>query len=214
MTRLVGRNLVAAVSLLVAALGLASGGCCMVESVHPLSDEKTSAPDDRLVGTWQGVSPSAEKEGKPASPDEKPITIRKVDGLNQYQAESPDDPDSLVFMWPTRIGDRHYLSIKNLKADPPHEVAYLLVHYRFVGNDQWHAFLLDPDRVAAAIGQDQLQGEIARDEPGDDPNQPRRLQQVRLTTPTPKLREVLASAEGAQLFNTDEPVLIFRRVAK
>jgi hypothetical protein len=112
--------------LLVAPLLVVFASC--VESKHPLSDEKTSKIDDRLIGTWQDENKTTYNV-KESAGTKNCLDVR----WNEKDKESAGQ--ALIFT--TIIKSKSYMSMKDLgdEAQKERKGAYDLYQYRFVDND-------------------------------------------------------------------------------
>jgi hypothetical protein len=192
-------------SMLVVVVLTSLTGCTLVGSVHPLSDAKTSTADDRLVGEWISLDP---KSGQAA--DNERLTIRKADQGIAYVAVNHEGEESALFT--TEIGDRRFLSAAVRAKEAP--VRYLILQYE-LRDDQLRMFLMHPDKVAAAIAEGRIAGDVVReDPPANDPNAETKLKEVTLAASGEQLREFLASKMGQAVMHTDEPAMLFKRAPK
>jgi len=196
---------------------LSAVGCSTVESVHPLSDAKTSIKDDRLVGQWIAFDPKKAANEPVAEPmDEERLTIRRAEGEGTwYEAINPKQDDDKLTMFVAEIGGRRFLSVQG-KEEAPDPRRFAIVQYEFSAKDEFRIYLMDPNLTAEAIEQGKIEGTVKREDlqPDADPNQPQQVQRVTLAASSEKLRKFFATKEGQSLFHTAEPLLIMRRATK
>lgn len=183
-------------SLMAAALGIALTGCELPVSVHPVSDEKTSEIDEKLLGTWEMVPPA----DADATPDGVPgrwvigrvagkertqeIVFVELDGDGFVQVRRPE-----IFC--TTIGKQRFISTVMNPQEPKEKHVYCILLYDFEGDDQVQFMTLNKDVVAPAIDREEIKGVVRKADP--DPNAPP-AQQVK-----PKYKEVRLTADPAEL---------------
>ena len=139
--------------LLVAAIPVVAASC--VESRHPLSDEKTSKIDERLIGTWQMVSDSSVWKAK-----------RSADTKNALELEITDaNATSRALLFTTTLKSKNYASTKDLGKDAQKDCKerYDIYQYRFLDNDTIEGRNMDVDVVRKAITDKKLVGELDTD---------------------------------------------------
>ncbi|MDX1944092.1 MAG: hypothetical protein SFU86_01695 [Pirellulaceae bacterium] len=182
--------------LLVGLAGLALAGCDLPVSVHPISDDKSSALDERLLGQWEFVVPAdAERDPKAAPPRwliarapgrerTHEIAYLELDGENQAQLRRFD-------LYCLSLGDRHFLSIPTDPTAPKEKRVYWLGVYEFVNDDLVKFMVLNKDLVAPAIDREELAGSVVKAVP--DPNASP-AEQVK-----PKYKSIKITAEPAEL---------------
>ena len=146
-------------------------GACLPISTNPLSDPKTAAVDDRLVGRW-----SATKEGQ-TKEKQTPIVdfVRQEEGMTdvlivESHGKKAADVDlgngvvthfsgrkgkwSAFRMFPSRIAGHAFM---NLRLIAPEESqgdfrgGYLLARYEITEKDKLKVWLLDSRKAEAAI---------------------------------------------------------------
>jgi len=136
--------------LLVAPLLAVVGSC--VESQHPLSDEKTSKIDERLIGTWHLEDDPAGWQVTKSAHTENALELTVTD---------PAAGRSLLFT--TTIKSKGYMSIKDMHEDAkkkPEAATYCIYQYVFLDNDTVQVRGMDPKVIEKAIGDKTLGGEI------------------------------------------------------
>lgn len=209
-------------TLVVAGVLVVLAGCSQVESVHPLSDSRSSIEDDRLVGEWVAVNPEAlkaEQEGhkveQPAEePDKLVIRRSKGDGIWYELVNSTKDEERYT-LFITKLGDRRFASVHRTGPEHPGS-GYMLLQYEVPADGEIRFYVLHPGQTADAIQRGQLEGTIERADakPEDDPNEPREVRRIRLTASTEKLRTHFSTKDGQALFHTAAPALILKRARK
>jgi hypothetical protein len=139
----------------VAAAILAVAASC-VESRHPLSDEKTSKIDERLIGTWQLANDSSVWKAK-----------RSADTKNALEVEITDASGTgRAVLFATMLKSKNYASTKDLGKDAQKDRkgAYDIYQYRVLDNDTIEAWGMDAALVKKAILDKKLVGEINDDQ--------------------------------------------------
>jgi hypothetical protein len=147
------------VLLVLASLPLVTAASC-VDSQNPLSDEKTSVIDERLIGTWL---PKAEKSDA--------LVVKRSDtqkntleGIGGKKADKTAADTLLLFT--TTIQSKNYISIRRTEAQPddslktPPKVSYDICQYHFLNNDTLEIRFMTPDVMEKAIKNAQLSGKI------------------------------------------------------
>jgi hypothetical protein len=185
------------VCYLLAALGLiAAAGCELPVSVHPLSDEKTSKIDERLIGTWEHVPKAGEERGANAVPPRwligrmagkenlHEVVVLELDGDGHAQVQR-------LALMATQVGELRYVSILANPTEPKEKQAYFLLCYEFVDENTVRFTGLNKDVVAPAIDREELKGVVRKSPP--DPNAPPQ-EQVK-----PKYKEIRITAEPTEL---------------
>ncbi len=133
------------------AMLLAVVGSC-VESQHPLSDEKTSKIDERLIGTWHLEGDPEAWKVKKNSHAENALEVALAD---------PRAGDALLFT--TTIKSKGYMSMKDTDEDAkkkPGVARYQIYQYVFLDNDTVQVRGMEPKVVVKAIADKTLNGEI------------------------------------------------------
>jgi hypothetical protein len=137
--------------LIVASLVAVAPSC--VQSRHPLSDEKTSLIDQRLIGTWR-------------PPDDPAVwQVSKSDQIKNVLEvtikERAGTGKGLLFT--TTIKSKSYLSFKELDGHPkkkPDAAGYEICQYAFPDNGTLEVRAMEPDAIVKAISDKILGGEI------------------------------------------------------
>lgn len=199
------------------AAALVSSGCAIPVSELPLSDEKTSTLDERLIGYWKYVPKDKDEEVPPA-----PYLIgRTKDQPNVLQmtwVELDDEKIAKVKQTPlytTIIGDEYFISLTMDDVAGEKEAAkapFLIARYEVSDEGLAHLFLMKPDEIAAAIEGGKLKGVVKRQRrsEGEDPNKPMPYNEIRITA-EPKEMEAFFKTHVKTCFSSDEPVT-FQRV--
>ena len=170
------------VPLLLLLVAVASStGCQWVVSKHPLSDEKTSQIDERLLGKWEFIAPV--REQAEAAGDDSPaqvpprFAIGRLPGkenlLEMASVEVDSDGHIQVHRAPlaaTKLGEHTYLSFQVGPPEPPEKRFYWIMRYEFSGEHEARLFLLDRNTTAAAIEREEVAGTVVKSPP--DPSLP------------------------------------------
>jgi len=119
----------------------------MVLSEHPLCDEETSTIDDELIGEWKDDRPHVK---------EVAVIRRKEGSDNVLQLIDPAFSDEPLDLFCTKIGSGRYLCWGN-----EHE-GYIIWRYEFNDHNQCKVYVLNCDRVAAAIRAGEIVGKECR----------------------------------------------------
>lgn len=208
-------------------------GCQWVVSKHPLSDEKTSQVDERLLGKWEFIAPAGEQaevqaaEQPEASEEESSaqvpprFAIGRLPGkenlLEMASIEVDSDGHIQIHRAPlaaTKLGEHFYLSFQAGPPEPPEKRVYWIMRYEFRGEHEVRLFLLDHNAIAAAIERAEIAGTVTKSPP--DPNLPPaelvkpKYLEVALTASTDELRKYF-SEQGQKPFQA-EGNLTLRRV--
>jgi hypothetical protein len=136
--------------LLVAPLMALVGSC--VESQHPLSDEKSSKLDERLIGTWRF-------EDAPGC-----LQVKKsADAKNALEFIETDPAAGKTLLFTTTIKSKGYMSIKDTDEHAkkgPGAPRYNIYQYVFLDNDTVQFRAMDPKVIEKAIADKTLGGEF------------------------------------------------------
>lgn len=101
--------------VVVAAVLLPLTGC---DSDHPLSDPKTSKPDERLVGKWRLLGKDGQvlywNVGRMSEKSPKGVMRVTFAVQGKGKAEPPED----FLMFPTVLGEKTYLNVISEKGQP------------------------------------------------------------------------------------------------
>lgn len=195
-------------ALLLALLTVLTG--CPPSSKNPLSDDATTAVDQRLVGWWEAIP----KEGELAEADERFLIGRHGEddrrmelGMLRLDEEGRLRVDR-VEMRATTLDGSAYLSL----ADGT-QPGFMLVRYVVQDEDRIELHLLSEKVVVEAIESGALAGTIEvveRASPEDPGITVSKDRIITITASTPDLRSwVQANAEAC--FDPDTPVR-YRRV--
>lgn len=200
-------------------------GCQWVVSKHPLSDEKTSQIDERLLGTWEFETSD---ETEPETPDPtapKKVAPRFVIGrlpgketLHEMATIGVDSDGRVqIHRAPaaaTQLGDERYVSFLVGEAEPVEKRKYWIMRYEVHGEHEVRLFPLDFNKVAAAIERAEIAGTVTKSPP--DPNLPPaelvkpKYLEVALTASTDQLRTYFKAQPKADFHA--EGHLLLRRV--
>ena len=139
-------------SLLVVAPLLALVASC-VDSQHPLSNEKTSKTDERLIGVWQMKDDSTEYRVEKST--------RRKNALEVTIADPNATGPCVAFT--TTVDSKAYLSIANHDEEAVKrgkESTYNIYRYRFIDNDSVELRGMDSEAIMKAIADKKLGGKI------------------------------------------------------
>lgn len=129
---------------------LAVVGSC-VESRHPLSDEKTSKIDQRLIGTWR-------LEDDPAGWQVK----KSAQAENALELTMPDPRANKSLLFTITIKSKAYMTVKETDEDAKTELgapAYAIYQYVFIDKDTVQVRGMEPKVIEQAIADKTLGGE-------------------------------------------------------
>jgi hypothetical protein len=157
------RNRNTSLALFLAAVCLSASSCAPA-SVHPLSDDKTSTRDDRLVGRWRAVDPAV-KDG------EANVTISKSKDSGMRLdvvikdtlpgAPKEQNEQYASFLYTTTIDSQWYMTISTLAAETEKKLdTFTILHYGFLDKDTLEVRLMDDGKIAAAIRAKELRGTV------------------------------------------------------
>lgn len=182
-------------------------GCSIPVSENPLTDEKTSTLDGRLIGYWRYVPKKKGDTGPPPyvigrlkdKPNVLEMTWVELDGEGHVTVtQSP--------LYATKIGEEHYLSISTQERDPDkRKSAFLITRYE-LDDDTCRLYCMEPEQIVAAIEGGKLKGVVKRSKrkEGADPNEPTNYEEIRITAEPKELAEFL-KGQGKTCFH-DEPM--------
>lgn len=133
--------------------------CCPDTSVQPLSAVEQAKYDKRLEGTWINKSDDSEityfHVGKADANLTQGITVGlRKDGKLEH---------TVFTFFPTIIDNQQYLNVKAnelFKDLPPEKSGYIIVRYKFRGNDIVSIYCMDNNIFAQAITAGQLKGKL------------------------------------------------------
>jgi hypothetical protein len=154
---------------------------CEVVLINPLSDSATDKPDERLPGKWI----NKDEKGKG-------VYVQFDTGANRELNVSifggkGEEKNPAFTATTTTIGNRFYMSL--YPTDEARDKGYLLARYEIKG-DEMTVWLLDSEKVKAAITQKRLKGEAGQGSPPI----------ITITDAADKVRAVLGSSESNELF--------------
>ena len=142
--------------LLVVAAILAVVASC-VESRNPVSDEKTSKIDERLIGTWRMGNEEDDGVWK---------VTKHAKQKNALDVALPENGDEHYHAtaFTTTIKSKHYLSLRQSSDDdastPDAPAGYEIYQYVFDDNNTVQVRGMDPDVILKAIADKKLRGKI------------------------------------------------------
>lgn len=149
---MISPNHIGQLGLLASVMLVASS--CGVESRRPLSDERTSRVDARLLGRWR------------VGEDERGVVVVSKSGESQLEVtcegEEPPHGETNAEkfrIFTTTVGPYSLMSVPTQEKTPDAQ-AYLLLEYRFPDNDTLVLRALKEDKVAAAIAAKEVRGKV------------------------------------------------------
>ncbi len=144
------RLAVAVVAILAA---FTSTGC--VSSLKPLSDEKTSKPDVRLLGTW-------ELEDKDKMEKHAVVIQAKKGAPNVLEASATQDGEKETGdLLLTKIGNDHFVSIGD--KDDKGVMRYTIAKYVLKDDSTLECWGLNADFFAKAVENKELKGTVKQE---------------------------------------------------
>ena len=191
-----------------ALVALCGGGCTIPKSEYPLSDEKTSVIDERMIGHW-------DFEAEPAQQiDPMRFVVGrdpKAANLLEYVAATLNSEQKIeIHRGPlliTKIGNAHYLSFGSGDS----KEGYLIMRYDIKvqpaaatdaagpnkpSHDTGELHLMIDTVIADAIEKGELAGKVTRDKSS------RRPQEIRITAKPDELRAYIEK-HADQCFTPD-----------
>ena len=151
-------------------------GCTIPYSNHPLSDNKTSTVDDRLLGRWLQLDEDDETEAKEKADAARNTFEFMTVGLKKSNSktmvmihvELDDDGELTVeraFFFTTTIHKQHYLSYQQKEGKEEEEekkkfIKYVIASYDLNESGLLTVHLMDNDKLVTAIEQGRVDGEI------------------------------------------------------
>jgi hypothetical protein len=199
---------------IVAVPGCVSVNGCVV-SRHPLSDEKTSIAEPRLIGAWQDADEAKSKEEdastKAPSPSERLDAKPGSDVALVYKPskQSADDKEQEITVFATKLGERRYLSFGGRDEKKDHD-EWFVFQYEWKGDDSFRMRPMDVKVVGEDVRGGRIKGRIEERQKrsntkGSEDTHP----SVELQATMEELREYV-EAHGDRLF--EEKWLTVRRV--
>ena len=197
--------------ILLTILPALGSGCTHPLSVHPLSDEKTSVMDERLIGHWQLVEMEKQRDRNMALF----VVGRVQDTENTLELVFADVTQSgnvKIFrqsLYLTSIAGHNYLSVEY-----PYEAdrCYSIFRYKLIEHDPRHheddelqLFAVDPNALGRAILDKQLPGKATWYETPDKPDA--KVQWVRTSASPEQLQEYIGKHEQ-ELFDKSSPLVL------
>ncbi|MFP6753710.1 MAG: hypothetical protein VB855_18645 [Pirellulaceae bacterium] len=195
-------------------------GCSIPYSDHPLSDQKTSTVDDRLIGRWFQIEEEEEEEDEPKSDEEKATEAGKsfefmTVGLKKngrstmvsIYLELDDDGELSVernFFYTTTINKQHYLSWQQKDEEDKKSIKYVIVSYTLDASGLLTTRLMDNDKVVAAIEQGRVDGEI--DIKIEQVNGKQKETKTAHLTASPEQLQRFLLETGTDCFNDEHPM--------
>jgi hypothetical protein len=143
-------NVTRVLAVAIALSHLCSFGC--VNTARPLTDDKTSTPDLKLLGAWELTDPD-----KPDEPHAVTVT-RKKDSATVLHAVGKDgEKTEELDLFCTKIGDNMLLSAQTEK-DGKH--VFAIAKYQLSGETSLKVWVLNVEFIAAAVKKKELKGTI------------------------------------------------------
>lgn len=125
---------------------------CETVFLNPLSNLREAKPDNRLPGKW--ISKDEKYNGAYIRFDG---SANLETNISAFGGETQEQYPAFT-MYTTKIGKHTYMNLN--PADEDRDKGYLIVRYAIEGN-QLTVWILDPDKVKAAIAQGKLKGTSA-----------------------------------------------------
>ena len=199
---------------LLAVVVVGSGCITPVTSRHPLSDDKTSVIDKRLLGHWRSVNPGDKPE--PPDPQFSSFVVGRVKGtentLEMVFADLVVDDVVEVYrlrLFPTSINGKQYLSVRKPHGDG---VEYLIFQYKRVHDDEMHLLPMTVEVIVRAIEGEKLAGSVRRLPLKRTAGNPfnAKYRYVRITATSEKLITYIKKHEK-DIFDTTRPKIVLKR---
>ena len=150
---------------------LVLGGCGGVGFEHPLSDAKTTAVDEQLIGFWEPVASSlGEADPEPGDLWPRIAVGKAADSATAMEAVALEVEDGVVTvkrleLLATRIGAHRYLSLRDPQET---DKRWMVVRYDVTDDDLLRAQVLDAEVFAQAVDAGELKGEVRSPERGHE----------------------------------------------
>lgn len=189
-------RLAAAPGAVAAALLLAG---CLPESREPVTPPTEAVEDAQLAGAWV-----ADFNGSKLY-----IHVLRIEDLSMDVITVSQEPDGggdwdEYRGYVSVVGGRHFVNLQSVieggSGDLDDSPPFLIVGYGFEGADKLVVRLLSEDRIAAAIEQKRLLGEVSDAGEG---------RSIAITEGSAKLAQFLSAADPAELFDQS---LVFQRL--
>ena len=193
-------------------------GCSIPYSDHPLSDNKTSTVDDRLIGRWLQIDEDDEddetKKEENATEAGKSFEFMTV-GLKKSNSktmvmvyvELDDDGELTVeraFFFTTTINKQNYLSYQQKDEEDKKSIKFVIASYTLDANGLLTTRLMDNDQVVAAIEQGRVDGEI--DIKIEQVNGKQKETKTAHLTASPEQLQRFLLETGTDCFNDEHPM--------
>jgi hypothetical protein len=148
-------------SLLILVVLLVASGVSCVPCKHPLSDEKTSKLDERLIGEWRLY------DGDKPAADANPVFVGRVAGrdntLEVVQCDVDKDGHVVVERSPlyaTEVDSLRLVSMRRQGVKEDGESVYDVVLYEMPDKDTLNLYLMDDQVMGASIQKMDLPGTV------------------------------------------------------
>ena len=190
-------------------------GCSIPYSDHPLSDNKTSTVDDRLLGRWLQLDEDDETKAEEKADAARNTFEFMTVGLKKSNSktmvmvyvELDDDGELTVeraFFFTTTINKQHYLSYQQKDEEDKKSIKYVIASYTLNANGLLTTRLMDNDQVVAAIEQGRVDGEI--DIKIEQVNGKQKETKTAHLTASPEQLQRFLLETGIDCFNDEHPM--------
>jgi hypothetical protein len=189
----------AAAAVLIIAVG------CNVESRYPLSDEKTSTPDLKLIGDWREKG-DADKEGWRIAKHPKSENV-----LMAFMLPAELDTPDLLFT--TAIDGKKYLSWGGRDLEN-NTTVFFVCRYEMPDENTLEVRFLPKDAIRKAITENRLAGKIkieTHKKPGVVAPMEQR-ETIRITAETKDLRAFVEANADSCFPKDGKPDVVYLRV--
>jgi hypothetical protein len=163
-------------------------------TVHPLSDEKTSKIDERLIGRWYANDDKETVYTVSRSRDTR-------NGLECAVREKQKDA-GMSPLFATSLKSKAYLSVFDPEASAKKEPAWAIYQYEVLDKDTVQVRCMDFDVIRRAIEKKQIEGRIIKNK-DKDPH---------ITAPTEAIRRYLEAHAGECYSRKPDYTLTFKRL--
>jgi len=190
-------SVVASATLLLVSLG------CDVESKHPLSDQKTTKPDLRLLGDWDQIN----QDSNETENVWRVVKHPKSDWvLMAFMTDQPyDEPYDILFT--TEIDSKKYVSWGGRDPETG-ETHYLVCRYEMPDDDTIHVHFLAKDAIRKAIVDNELSGRI---QIITELKKALHKEEVSITAETPELRAFIQKHADTCYTSDAKPSMVLKR---
>jgi len=169
---------------------------CLPDSLNPLSTPENATADPRLAGVWYGKSGEDEVFLHFVPGQKAEMQVVEVDHEKKGLAHT-----TLYTVFPTVLGEQHYLNIREEKGEP-----YFLAHYQLTGNGALTIWLMSENSTAKAIKKGKIKGKVVEKSSGDHTPQ----RDITITDTTANLAAFVKKSSPDLLF--DQKFATFKKV--